>query len=356
MKTQFYFLFLLLFTSSTLAMAKVIRVDNNTGASADYVKLQDAINNANPGDSIYVVGSPKYYDTDERGSVAEIRLNKKVIIIGPGYFLGENENTQFNKQIAKLRYMNIGEGANESIVTGLFFENAITINLERLDGSRGSNEPKNVTITRNFIYYMYIYNGSNLLISQNFSNYRGSAIYLNGSTSGTIIRNNIFISNSSSIYGDYNASLANTVITNNTLNGGIYRINGANIQNNIFITGSISDSRDNNVKNNLFTTTEEAVFPENSTGNDASDNIFSAVQANLFISPEPSIDSHFRLADESPARDQGIEGQDLGAFGGTDPYRLSGLPAIPAIYELTTSGVGTPTEGMSVTIKASSHN
>ena len=87
MKTRLNLLFLLLFVSTTLANAKVIRVDNNTGASADYVKLQDAINNANPGDSIYVVGSPFFYDNDGRNYGVEIRLNKQVILIGLGYFL-----------------------------------------------------------------------------------------------------------------------------------------------------------------------------------------------------------------------------------------------------------------------------
>lgn len=359
MRTLHYFLLFVLI--APLANAKVIRVDNNVGASADYVKLQDAINNADPGDSIYVVGSPTYYDIDDRNRVVEIRLNKQVTLIGPGYFLGENEQTQANKQTANIYAINIGEGANNAVITGLSFyyggSGLIQFNQERLDGSRGSNPPENVTLLRNYIARLQIYNASNTLITQNYIRYTNGPVYLDRTSSRTIIRNNIIASGRSvSVYGVSNGSLPNTLITNNTLGNGIFRINGATVQNNIFITGRLNDCDNNNVRNNIFTTTQEAVFPENSTGNDASNNIFGAVQANLFISPDPSVDNQYQLASQSPALGQGIDGVDLGAFGGTAPYQISGLPAIPAIYELTTSGVGTPTGGMQVTIRAKSHN
>ncbi len=360
MKTMHYLLPLLL--SATLANAKVIRVDNNVGASADYVKLQDAINNADPGDSIYIMGSATYYDVNDRGNAIEIRLNKQVAIIGPGYFLGENGQTQANKQTAAIHLLNIGEGADNVVITGISFrrrtDSGIFLNLERLDGSQGSTPPQNITLSRNYIAVLWIYNASNTLIDQNFFSTNRNPIYLRENAVRTIIRNNILLSgnNSATIYGDFNSPLPNTVIANNTFSNGLLRISGATVQNNIFISGRFNDCDNNVVRNNLFTTTQEAVLPENSTGNEASNNIYSAVQANLFVSPDPSVDNQFQLAAQSPALGQGIEGVDLGAYGGAAPYQLSGLPAIPAIYELTTSGVGTPAEGMSVTIRAKSHN
>ncbi|WKN45265.1 hypothetical protein [Tunicatimonas pelagia] len=361
MTRTFYFLVVLILSLSQ-SYAKVIRVDNNEGASADYIKLQNAINNADPGDSIYVVGSPNYYDTNTQGRLVEIRLNKEVIIIGPGYFLGENNNTQFNKQTAKVYQINIGEGADNSILTGLDFNASsssyININRERLDGSQGNNSPNNITITRNIIDELYIYHASNTLVERNYISTNVNPIFLDETSSRSVIRNNILRSGNryATIYGDFQGVLSNTVISNNTLTNGLYRIRGATIQNNIFITGGFNDCDDNNVKNNIFTTVEDAVFPENSTANDAENNIFGAVQANLFIAPTPSLDRDFQLADQSPARGIGIDGVDAGAFGGTSPYKISGLPGIPAIYDLTTSGIGTPTDGMSVTIKARSHN
>jgi len=362
MKTHHYLLsFVMAFFFMHHTFAKVIRVDNNTGAAADYVKLQDGINNAESGDTIYVVGSPNIYDRNSSGRAVEIRLNKSVTIIGPGYFLGENENTQVKNQTAKIYQMNIGEGANNASLTGLDLDinsnSYLNINAERFDGSKGSNGPDNVKIYRNFIEILYVVDADNTLVAQNYFASRGHSIALYVNSSRTLISNNI-ISTSyyNSIYGRNNVELVNTVINNNVLNKRIHSINGATIQNNIFIDGGFYDSDNNNVKNNLFTTTKEAVFEERSTGNTESNNIYSAVQANIFGKPSPTQDSHFQLATDSPAIGKGINGEDLGAYGGPTPYKLSGLPSIPAIYDLNTSGVGTQTKGLKVEIKVKSHN
>lgn len=362
MKLSLYFLLLAGILFSTMAQATVIRVDNNPGTSADYVKLQDAINNAESGDTIYIVGSPNWYDTNTNGSAVEIRINKTITIFGPGIFLGENEETQALKQPASIYRINIGEGADGTTISGITCTNGnslININNRRFDNSIGTSGPSNIRIERNILEHVYVSNANNTLISQNFFSTNGYSIYIYQEASRTIIRNNIILEaqrNASSIYGADNVNLSNTVIENNTFSNGLYRINGATIQNNIFMQGILSDCDDNNVKNNLFTTTQDAVIPEASTGNTLSNNIFGAVQANVFVAPDPVIDNEYRLASDSPAVGQGINGEDLGAYGGVAPYKLSALPPIPAIYDLNTSGVGTPSEGMKVEIKVKSHN
>jgi hypothetical protein len=361
MRTLFYFLTTFLIFGLSQSYAKVIRVDNNEGASADYVKLQDAINNAEEGDSIYIVGSPNIYDRNDRGTAIEIRLNKQVTLIGPGYFLGENEQTQVKNQTAKVYRINIGEGADGAVLTGLDINinsnSYVNINAERFDGSRGSEGPSNIKLFRNSMELIYVVNARNTLITQNYFGSQNYPIYLYANASSSVITNNIIItSNTISIYGRDNVELVNTVISNNTLSHRIYTVNGATIQNNIFISGGFYDSDNNNVKNNLFTTTQDAVVEERSTGNSFSNNIFSAVQANIFVVPDPSVDNQYQLASDSPATGQGIEGENLGAFGGLSPYKLSGLPAIPSIYDLTTSGVGSPAAGMPVQVKVKSHN
>jgi hypothetical protein len=45
-----------------------------------------------------------------------------------------------------------------------------------------------------------------------------------------------------------------------------------------------------------------------------------------------SSDGRYQLKAGSPAIGAGSNGEDCGMFGGNDPYVLSGLPAIPAIY------------------------
>lgn len=72
----------------------------------------------------------------------------------------------------------------------------------------------------------------------------------------------------------------------------------------------------------------------------------------LFVDPAlNSTDGDYQLR---PGSAPGSDGADRGAFGGVivqNRYQLSGLAAIPVIYEIQTNGVATPT-GLPVTIKA----
>jgi hypothetical protein len=77
----------------------------------------------------------------------------------------------------------------------------------------------------------------------------------------------------------------------------------------------------------------------------------------VFVDYEKYIDNGYLLAPGSPAAGAGISGGDCGAFGngtGGDPYILSGMPEIPAIFDATVTPIGT--SSLPVNIKASSHN
>lgn len=67
-----------------------------------------------------------------------------------------------------------------------------------------------------------------------------------------------------------------------------------------------------------------------------------------------SADGAYKLKQNSAGSGNGSDGTDLGVFGGQPPnrYTLSGLAAIPVVYKLTTSGVATQQNGLSVTISA----
>ena len=47
----------------------------------------------------------------------------------------------------------------------------------------------------------------------------------------------------------------------------------------------------------------------------------------------------------NPARGTGQGGTDVGAFGGNAPYKLGGLPNIPAIYQQTQTITGNSLNG-----------
>ena len=67
-----------------------------------------------------------------------------------------------------------------------------------------------------------------------------------------------------------------------------------------------------------------------------------------------STDGQWQLASGSPAIGTGTNGTDIGMFGGDDPYVLSGLPQIPAIYKFLGSSVGS--QSIDVEVKIKSHN
>ncbi|HPE77073.1 MAG TPA: hypothetical protein PLC80_13355 [Draconibacterium sp.] len=356
MRHKFTLTILCLAVSYFTVNAKVWTVDNNAGASADYSVLQNAIDKASAGDTLYVTGSPNYYD----GSTM-VRLNKKLILIGPGFFLGENSNTQSSNQTAKIYSMEIGEGADNSLIMGLDFYSSsreILFSKDKRDGSVGSSPANNVVIKRNLIESLDLNYASGTVIEQNYFYNNGNNVHLDNTCSNTLIQNNIMNSGSSyyaTIYGDSNYELSNTVVKNNTLSNGLYRIHAVEISNNIFITGTLNDCDKNTVKNNVFVSAEEAI-PTESTANVLNKNIFSVTASELFVEATQTVDNDYILSTDSPAKGAGIDGIDAGAFGGLNPYKLSGLSPIPSIYELTTNGIGTLEEGIKVTIKAKSNN
>ena len=68
-----------------------------------------------------------------------------------------------------------------------------------------------------------------------------------------------------------------------------------------------------------------------------------------------STDGKWQLAPGSPALGAADDGGDCGIFGGQEPYVLSGLPRIPAIFFYRGPGTGNDA-GLPVQIKIMSHN
>ncbi len=337
--------------------ARVIQVNNNAGSIVTTL-LQTAIDNADSGDTIYVAGSPNYYD-----GTSTVRLNKKLTIIGPGYFLGENNQTQSSNQTAKIYYMVIGEGADNSVIMGLDFTRyELDFNKTQRGGGQGAKGADNVIIRRNILDRIDLRYVSGTVIEQNYFNqghYHG--IYLGETTSNTVIQNNIFnlrYSNNASIDGYGGVAYSNTVIRNNTFSTGLKELVGVEITNNIFFAGGLIDCDNNTLKKNVFVATEIVAIPASSTGNTytTQNNKFSVAAGDLFVKAIPALDKEFILKPNSPAVGAGIDGIDAGAFGGLNAYKLSGLPPIPSIYEVTTTGMGTKENGLRVVIKAKSNN
>src|SRR5690554_3302449 len=104
-------LLLLIFSSSHAANW---RVNNSPGIDADFTTLQAAHDAASEGDSIYVEGSLTNYDNN-----GTVNISKQIVIIGPGYFLGQNPFTQAIKTTANFNVIIFATGAEGSSIMGL---------------------------------------------------------------------------------------------------------------------------------------------------------------------------------------------------------------------------------------------
>ncbi|MCB2378879.1 hypothetical protein LGH70_14855 [Hymenobacter sp. BT635] len=307
-----------LFTA-TSAEAKVWRVDNNTGTPGDFTSLDAASTSSSvvTGDTLYFNGS-----ADSYGGAT---LSKKLVLIGPGYYLTENPETQVATQTAKL---------------GSIFFNATAAGTEIMgfEGGTWYVSASNVVIRRNKdvnVYLAYSNNISNVFISQNILNY----VYTYN------VANNVFITNnyiqSSGIY----TGTSVVHVAHNVINGPGISTSNSYVYNNIMNSGSVSGTG-NSYNNNLCNGTQ---FP---AGNG---NVQNVTMSTVFLGTG-STDGKWKLKTGSPALGAGVNGEDCGMFGGNEPYVLSGLPAIPAIWSFSQPSIVPASGTLQIRIKANSHN
>lgn len=354
MKKLLYFLIFTLTILCSQANAKIWRVNNNTGVNANFTTLQTAHDGASAGDTLHLEASATAY-----GSLTAI---KKITIIGPGYFLDENANTQALQQTAKSGSLDFQTGSEGSVVMGIEILNTVIY-----------VRANNITIKRNkfsfdagvsnidyYVSIIYLYNDyqtgkpiTNILISQNYGCYISDQA---GSHTGVLITNNYLKTQYNS---DPTTSLclslgANTeaIIKNNVFNGKV-TVNISNVSNNIMNAGTF-EGQGNLVTNNLGNSTQFG------TANGNKQNID---MATVFVGFQQaaSHDGSFKLKVGSPAIGAGYGSTqanpvDAGMFGSTTPYVLSGLPPVPAVYFFENQPVGSNTDPIDVTIKVKSGN
>ena len=106
MKKTIVFLAAFLFTIG--AYANILRV-NNVDSSAPYASIAAAVTAAVDGDTIMVEGSTVDYD--------ETTINKRLVILGPGYWLRENGITTESAQSANINGITTTEGG--TVIMGI---------------------------------------------------------------------------------------------------------------------------------------------------------------------------------------------------------------------------------------------
>ncbi|MDR0714308.1 MAG: hypothetical protein LBF89_08640 [Bacteroidales bacterium] len=359
-----------LFFSGGGVYGGVLRVNNNSGmeGAGVYSSLAAAVAAAQPDDTIHVEGSVTPYAGD-------VTVTKKLFIAGPGYFLPNSAETQYNKEPARINGNITFEAGSEGTTLASVMHHAgatgYQVNTASYAGNRiivktgnislvscrlfyvevGAATPiANVTVQRCFFNPGVITtatgaaNISNLLINNclfrnDYSGYR--VIYgATGTQTGWRISQCTF-------YQYFTITVENTAVVNNAFfaasaAAGTLTVSSTNTySNNVmrYVLGGMANGVNSNTVP-ATTVTEDKWFSR--TGSDAAVDIF-------FTSATSTTDCPLRSS-----LNPGDDTQSKGMYGGGNPYVPAGLFALPAVYDIRMDAeVG---DQFNMVIKAKTHH
>ncbi|MBL7994654.1 hypothetical protein JNM05_04710 [bacterium] len=319
------------------ADAKIWTVSPRPGAN--FTTLSGAVGSASvlAGDTILVSGAPASY--------AGFTISKKLTIIGPGYFLGENTGLQADTNSAKISSQ-VTINAQGTVIMGIHFLHSLYINAD------------NVSITRCRMYTttagtypVYMYARDSIIIRQCFitqaANYYYHCIAVQSGASQIFIQNNFieYLGGNAS-YGslDINGTISGD-ISNNVIYGDVDNVSGGFTFNNNILRGG------------TFSTT--GVIPYNNIGDGTQFGTSNGNQQNVNMNSvfvgTGSSDAKWQVAAAGPADNTGFGGVDCGMFETSLGYQyiLSGIPAVPSIYLFNTNVNG---NNLDVNVNVKSNN
>lgn len=305
----------LLFLFAAQAIAQNLIAVQNGNAPRFFQQVDDAIVNAVDGDTLYIPGGSWNLTQP---------INKRLHLIGVGHHPDSTKVT-FPTKIGNSLYLD--SGASNGSITGIDIRTPIIsrteVNYYILKRCRitGINITAN---SSNFSFIENVIDGSvsiNNVVASDFSFFNNiiSGIFsvsYNGNLSCTnsIFKNNIFLYNSYCSWGSCGFSFAghfslfeNNVIINCMYLGGIFN---STLRNNIFVEGISFENSTNVGSNNLIGQPQVSIFVNQS--------------GNTF---DYSHDYH--LQPNSPGKNAGTDGTDIGIYGGIYPWKEGSIPSNP---------------------------
>ncbi len=308
---------LVLALSIAILPASVWRVSNVTGASANFSSISAANSSSYvvAGDTLYIEASSVIYAT--------ATITKRLTIIGCGYFLSENPQTQANPTNSTINGLEFSISSQGSVVMGCQFNKTVYLT------SNMKFQRNYINITTAGINALTIFSSStDILVSQNYlvlspsatSTY--SSITIGNDTHNVIITGNYIENNTSN--GNYaitHSGTSSSIIENNVIKGTLSLYN-CQFNNNIIRSGIFVDLINTIPHNNICNDNQLGTTNGNQSHN----------MANVFLNTG-STDGRWKLATGSPAIGAGLGGVNCGMYAGLYPYKLSGIPPIPTIYE-----------------------
>ena len=297
---------------TTSAFSQTLIAVQNGGTPRFYSILQDALNGAQNKDTIYIPGG-SFSLTNNK-----ITIDKELHLIGAGHYQDSTVVgiSQLNASIVLVT------GANNSSFEGFY------LNGEFNCGTSTANEDvDNITISR--------CNCTNITLSRFSTNWtvresiaRSSLTgYYWGGTTSPYAQNNFFSNNI--VCGDCKSFGPNNDFKNNIfLNvwNGFYcrvtNIESSIFRNNIFSYSSLSITS---------CTTENNIFYYNPTIQ-LSNNIYNQTSSTTFVNQsETTFDykQDYHLKSDSPGKNAGKDGTDIGIYGGAFPWKEGSVPSNP---------------------------
>jgi hypothetical protein len=311
------------FVTLSIAQAPVALQHNGT-TTMYYTSsgFSDAYNAAAPGDTIYLPG----------GFFNGITIDKKLAIFGAGHHPDSAKHTyrtQINGNIS------IGPSADSLHIEGVYITGSLVV-------STAGIKTDNLKIRRNVIDGQLNLDGNR------------STPSLHVEISGNIIRNTINLSNT-----------LNAVLCNNILQSRIYYVFQGSITNNVFTSNpywsnpyythiNLYDVDNSKIENNVFVSEEGAVivFYEcdnsqfnknlfalnnmNFTNNMTTGNYVGVGSANILMnwtSASYLYTDNYHL--KTPATHVGVDGTQVGIYGGLRPWKEGSIPLTPHIQAKT---------------------
>lgn len=264
--------------TASIVAAEIVTVDDNGGAN--YTSIQDAVNNANNGDTILVYS----------GSYTEnLYVDKELTIKSKS---GNPDNT-------------IVQAANSSIHVFDVTADNVTISGFNITGASMSLKSgiflyrvEDCLITNNIIlknrYGIHLDRSSNNKLRNNIIDSNVGAVWFGESSNNNTLINNTVSNNKGGIY--FSRSKSNNFIRNTIMNNGHWEIylddssnnnnlNSNNISNNPEYGIYIRKSDNNTLINNTISNNEDGIFLDSSNYNIISNNSFSNNKNGIVITP-----------------------------------------------------------------------
>jgi hypothetical protein len=324
------FTFISLVTISYFAQANYLTVDNTPGSIAMYTNLQNALDSASIGDTIFVVNSGiNYYNFNS--NYGDITIKKPVVLLGEGY--RKTDLNVFSKPtIGSITIQtSYSPGINQTSLIGLMassingYLNKIS-NCLILGNVNISNATPNTSL---LINYCRIYGQLTISGNSNFNS------IVSNSLIGSSTKNVAILSSSYSIF------------RNNIIFGGLSACSNLTFQNNIIKTPAIGGSYD------FYGTNISLIKNISEGGNLMNDNYswdytlfdtFGGVYDYSPNYPENSFKGQFSLSINSITKYIGTDGTEIGLYGGNYPWSKNkidngniGLPIVKKFEIINTN-------------------